>query len=324
MATKNTEENKVRAQVNDHTGFSAGVLSHNQRLLKPDGTFNIDVRGLPWFRPSDAFEHLIKMSWPRFIFYVMTTYVAVNTVFAFIYFLIGVENLTNSTGETHWLKFLDAFFFSSQSLTTVGYGRVAPVGIAASTVAALESMLGLLGFALATGLLYGRFSRPNAKLLHSKNILISPYKDGKALVFRIANKRESQLVEVEVRVTMKRNAIENGKEVRQFIPLLIENPRQNMFPLSWAIIHYINESSPLWGKSIDDLVADDVEFLIYFKGFDETFSNNVHYRISYKPDELVWGAQFILNFEEEPGRPTVHYLNKLNDYETVELPKAAS
>jgi inward rectifier potassium channel len=111
----------------------------------------------------------------------------------------------------------------------------------------------------------------------------------------------SQLVDVEVRVTMKRNAMENGKEIREFIPLPLENPRLNMFPLTWALVHTINESSPLWGKSPDELIHDDVEFLIYFKGFDETFSNNVHYRLSYKADELIWGAQFTLNFHEISG-----------------------
>src|SRR5436190_19933138 len=99
MATKNTDAGKS-TRVDDSTGFSSKVQSHNQRLLKPDGTFNIEVKGLPWFRPSDAFEHLIKMSWLRFMFIVVTSYIAVNTFFAIIYFLIGTENLTNSLVET--------------------------------------------------------------------------------------------------------------------------------------------------------------------------------------------------------------------------------
>src|SRR5205814_3126962 len=107
------------------------------------------------------------MSWPKFTLLVIASYTIVNTFFAVIYFLIGTQHLTNIEGATTWEKFLDAFFFSAQSLTTVGYGRVAPIGIAASSVASIESLVGLLGFALATGLLYGRFSRPTAKIVHS-------------------------------------------------------------------------------------------------------------------------------------------------------------
>jgi len=260
------------------------------------------------------------MSWLKFTLLIFAAYIAVNTIFAVIYYSIGVDELTNTVSKNEWQKFLFAFFFSSQSLTTVGYGRVAPVGIGASSVAALESMIGLLGFALATGLLYGRFSRPNAKLLQSRNILIAPYKKGAALMFRIANMRRTQLVDVDLQITYKRVVIENEKEVRQFSPLHLENHRMNMFPLSWTVIHSITPESPLWGKRLEDFVNEDLEILIYFKGYDETFSNSVHYRLSYKASEMVWGAKFLPNFDEIAGAPTIHYLNKISDYEHVDLP----
>ena len=139
-------------------------------------------------------------------------------------------------------------------------------------------------------------------------------------MFRIANMRESQLVDVDVQVTLKRNIIENGKPVRQFMPLHLVSHHMNMFPLSWTLIHVINEESPLWGKTREDYVADDVEILIYFKGFDEMFSNSVHARMSYQGNELVEGARFILNFEERAGGPTIHYLNRISDYEPAPLP----
>jgi inward rectifier potassium channel len=251
---------------------------------------------------------------------VIVSYLVMNTMFAYLYYLIGVENLTNTSNDTAWHKFMDAFFFSSQSITTVGYGRVAPVGMTTGTVAALESFCGLLGFALVTGLLYARFSRPNAKIIRSRNMLLTPYNNTTALMFRIANMRESQLVDVEVQVTLKRTVIENEKPVRQFVPLHLVSHRMNMFPLSWTLIHVITEESPLWGKIPEDLIAEDAEILIYFKGYDETFSNNVHARMSYTGSELVAGAQFILNFEERSGGPTIHYLNRLNDYKIVPLP----
>jgi inward rectifier potassium channel len=292
---------------------------HHHRLLRPDGTFNVDVRGLPWFRPSEIYQNLIQMSWLRFNLIVIASYIVVNSFFALIYYFIGTENLTSTTSGSVWHEFLDAFFFSAQSLTTVGYGRVAPLGVAVSSVAAFESLVGLMGFALATGLLYGRFSRPNAKLVHSRNVIISPYKSGKALMFRIANQRKSQLVNVDVRVTYKRNVVEGGREVRHFTPLHIENPHMNMFPLSWTVIHAITESSPLFGKTIEDLEKEDFELLVYFSGYDESFSNNVHARVSYKVHEVVWGARFLPDFIDHMDRPTVHDLNKINDYEPAEL-----
>lgn len=211
-------------------------------------------------------------------------------------------------------------FFSAQSLTTVGYGRVAPVGIPQSLVAAIESMVGLLGFALATGLLYGRFSKATAKIIHSKNILISPYQDGIGLMFRIANIRETQLVEVEVQVTISKIMTENDKEIRRFYPLELERSKISMFPLSWVIVHPINESSLLFGKTSEDLYKEDMELLVYFKAYDQTFSQNVHYRISYRAEDLVWGAKFTINFQSQADGPTLHYLDRIGEFEKVQLP----
>lgn len=294
---------------------------HHHRLLKPDGTFNVEVRGLPWFRPSEIYQNLIQMSWMKFNLIVVAAYIVLNSIFALIYFLIGTEHLTNTIAGNAWHRFLDAFFFSSQSLTTVGYGRVAPHSTLASAVAAFESLVGLMSFALATGLLYGRFSRPNAKLIHSRNVIIAPYKGGKALMFRIANQRKSQLVSVEVKVTYKRNAMEDGKEVRHFFPLHIENAHMNMFPLTWTVIHPINHDSPLYGKKAEDFDKEDFELLVYFSGYDETFSNSVHARVSYKFTELIYGAKFLPNFFEEIGKPTLHDLTKISDCGPAELPE---
>jgi inward rectifier potassium channel len=303
-----------------NTGFSTKVQTRNQRSIRSDGSFNIENRGLKGLQPGDIYLHLITMSWSRFSLIVLTTYLLVNTVFAIIYFAIGTEYLTNIDSSTNWRRFLDTFFFSAQSLTTVGYGRVAPVGIPQSLVAAIESMVGLLGFALATGLLYGRFSKATAKIIHSKNILISPYQNGTGLMFRIANIRETQLVEVEVQVTISKIMIENEKEIRRFYPIELERSKISMFPLSWVIVHPINESSLLYGKSQEDLEREDMEVLVYFKAYDETFSQNVHYRISYRAEDLIWGAKFRINFQSQSDGPTLHFLDRIGEYEMVQLP----
>jgi inward rectifier potassium channel len=311
----------VQHQPDDNTGLSTRVQSRNQRSIRDDGSFNIEHRGLPLAQPSDIYQELITMPWLKFNLLVFSFYAFVNTLFACFYFAIGTQYLTNIEGNTKWEKFLDAFFFSAQSLTTVGYGRVAPVGIPASAIAAVESLVGLLGFALATGLLYGRFSRPSAKIVRSKNMIMAPYKDGVGLMFRIANGRKTQLIDVEVIVTLARIEIEDGKEMRRFYPLELERSRIAMFPMAWTIVHPITGESPIYGKSQHDLQKEDTELLVSFKAYDDTFSNLVHTRISYKYSDLVWGAKFVMMFEQREDGSTLHYLNKISDFDRVDLPK---
>ncbi|MCY7409013.1 MAG: transporter [Chitinophagales bacterium] len=320
MENNSTPSAAVKLKEDDNTGLSTKVQSRNQRSIREDGSFNIEHVGLPFVEPSDIFQSLITMSWKKFNLLVFLTYLLVNTIFAIIYFFIGGIYFTNTDMSTPWRTFLDEFFFSAQSLTTVGYGRVAPIGIFASAVAAFESMVGLLGFALATGLLYGRFSRPKAKVVSSKNILMSPYKEGRALMFRIANGRKTQLIEAEVSVTLSKIAIEKGTEIRRFYPLELERKFVSMFPTAWVVVHPIDELSPLYNKTKDDFIKEDMEVLIAFKAYDETFSNNVHHRISYRAEDLVWGAKFIINYEQKPDGKTVHYINKVSDFSLNDLP----
>ncbi len=319
----NTRKATAIKEDND-TGLSTNAQARNQRAIAANGSFNIEYRGLNWFRPGDLYLELINMPLLKFCIIVFIAFVVANSIFAIGYFLIGVEHLTAYEGHSKLEEFLHAFFFSAQSLTTVGYGRIAPVGIVISFVATFESMLGILTFALATGLLYGRFSRPNARLLHSKNLLMAPYKEGMGLMFRIANGRKTQLAEVEVQVTLSKATIEKGKAVRRFYPLDLERSKVGMFPLSWTIVHPVTPESLLYGYTKEMMEAEDMELLVFFKAYDETFSQNVHYRISYRASELVWGAKFIINFESQQDGPTIHYLDRISDYEQVDLPQQSS
>ncbi|MGB3077423.1 MAG: ion channel, partial [Chitinophagales bacterium] len=290
---------KPSAKEDNDTGLSTKVQARNQRAIKNDGSFNIEYRGLNWFRPSDIYLELITMPLMKFNIIVFIAFITANSIFAFVYFLIGVQHLTAYEGHTKLDEFLHAFFFSAQSLTTVGYGRIAPVGTFISFVATFESMMGILTFALATGLLYGRFSKPNAKLVHSKNMLMSPYKEGMGLMFRIANGRKTQLAEVEVQVTLSKIIVEKGKDVRRFYPLDLERSKVGMFPLSWTVVHPVTPDSLLFGHTKEMMEDEDVELMVFFKAYDETFSQNVHYRISYRASDLIWGAKFIINFESQ-------------------------
>ena len=225
-------------------------------------------------------------------------------------------------GKTTLEHFAEAFFFSSQTITTLGYRRISPVGFWASAVAALESMLGIMGFALITGLLYGRFSRPTAKLIYSEKSLIGPYQCAAAWMFRLANVRSNQLIEVEMQVTYSRiEQLENGKKVRRFYALKLERSKVNFLALSWTIVHPIDADSPLYGTTPEEFRDSDSEFIILIKAFDDTYSQTVHTHSSYRYNEITWGAKFLPMFEEANNDKNVRLnLNHISRCERAELP----
>ena len=174
-------------------GFGSKISATREKFIRDDGNFNIRKTGLPFWKTFNLYHYLITISWAKFLLWVFLFFVTINLFFATVYMLIGFEQLSIYTiGASTKRMFADAFFFSAQTLSTVGYGRIAPIGVLSSTAAAIEAMLGLLMFALATGVLYGRFSRPKIYLLKSENAIIAPFKDGTALMFRIANSKNNQ------------------------------------------------------------------------------------------------------------------------------------
>ncbi|HLG02361.1 MAG TPA: ion channel [Bacteroidia bacterium] len=292
------------------------------RSMNKDGSFNVERTGEPAFRPYEIYHALITMSWKRFILLILCGYFIVNVLFAAVYYAIGVEHLTGmDRGLDEFHKFMEAFFFSSQTLTTVGFGRIAPLGMAASSVAAIESMLGVLGFALATGLLYGRFSRPKAKLLFSNYAIIAPYRGGAGLMFRVANLRRSQLIEIEVEITLA--YFEKGAVIRSFLPLLLERRKINLFPLSWTIVHPIDANSPLYNISESELKEMKTEVIVLLKAFDESFSQIVYSRTSFHAHEILYAKKFLpMFFVQSNGQSQLNF--KLIDaMESAALPVIA-
>ncbi len=301
-------------------GFGAKAANQSKRLINKDGSFNVEKRGMPFLESLSFYHSLISMSWIKFNLIILAGYIAVNLFFAALYMMTGLEHLHGLTGSTLADKFLQAFFFSGQTFTTVGYGIIYPEGFAANVVAFVESMAGLLGFAMATGLLYGRFSRPNAKIIFSRKAIVAPYKDITALEFRITNARKNQLIETSIQVILSLNESEGGKVSRKFHELKLERPAVTFFSLTWTIVHPIDETSPMYGMNYKDLVDSDAELLILLKGFDDTFSQTVHTRFSYKFDEIVWGARFENIFIDSDNEITVVDINKLHDYTNADLP----
>jgi inward rectifier potassium channel len=271
----------------------------NIRFINRDGTFNVRRKGMPWFRPYDLYHKLITMSWPKFLFLVFLGYMITNFLFTFLYLMVGLDHLAGVEGITPGEQFMDAFFFSSQTVTTLGYGRISPVGLPANILAAIESSIGLLGFAMATGLMYGRFSRPNARLVFSETALVAPYRGGTGFMFRLANQRSSQLIELEVQVVLTMLDPKTGRKKYHQLPLELE--KINFLALSWTVVHPIDAESPLWEMSEAALAAVDAEFLILIKAFDDTFSQTIYSRSSYRFSEVEFGKAFesMISWENE-------------------------
>lgn len=299
-------------------GFGTKPTVNNQRIMNRDGSSNIRRTGLKFFRTTDTYDKLIKLSWTKFGLLILVSYILINMIFASAYLYLGIENIEGAQGKTSTEHFWDAFFFSAQTISTVGYGHLSPKGMPTSLLAAFESMLGLLAFALATGLLYGRFSKPSAKIKFSKSMIMAPYQDGKGLMFRLANYRNNQLIDIEVEVLLSVNALRDGKMARQFYNLELERNNINMLTLSWTVVHPVTEKSPLSGLTPQDLDDGDAEFLILLKAFDDTFSQTVHSRTSYQYEEIVWDVKFKSIIEPDSKGILTLNMAGLSDYEKVE------
>jgi inward rectifier potassium channel len=305
-------------------GFGTQVNDHDTRLLNRDGSFNVKRSGGSFWSRLNIFNRLMVCSWQRFFLLVISFYLILNFIFAGIYEIVGIENLQGADLTSRGSRFMDAFFFSSQTLTTVGYGRIAPIGFWASSVAAIESLLGLLIFALATSLLYGRFSRPVARILYSDKAIIAPYLDVTGFMFRIVNERANQLIDLQVEVAMSiLEKLPNGKDVRRYYVLKLERNRVNFFPTNWTIVHPVTQESPLFGLSKEELLSRDAEILILIRATEDTFNQTVHSRISYHARELVFGAKFksMVADRDSSGLSDLD-LTKLSDIEEVVLVSA--
>lgn len=271
-------------------GFGKNITTEG-RMMNADGSFNSRRQSIT--AGDNIYYHLIRMSWTRFFLLVFASYLLINAVFALCYCLLGISHLQGIVPGSFLHDFTEAYFFSTQTLTTVGYGRINPLGISANVVASLESFIGLLAFALISGILYGRFSRPLAKIVFSEKLLVSPYRDGQALMFRLANARKSELLETEVKMVIAINQPDDdGHLIRRFFPLELEFNKISFFPLSWTIVHALTDKSPVYGFTDKDLIEAKAEFLILVSGVDETNQQTLHARRSYTTDELMWNARF--------------------------------
>jgi inward rectifier potassium channel len=295
-------------------GLTTKFSGDLRRTINADGSFNVKRSGLRW-RDANPYLMLIDTTWPRFLLLVVAGFLAVNMIFAWLYLMIGIQNLKGL--ESDMGAFANAFFFSVHTLTTVGYGNVYPQGAWANAISSLEAATGLMVFAIATGLLYGRFSRPSARIVYSRNAIVAPYQDGTSLQFRVTNARRNVLMNVEARVLLMTVDRVDGELRRSFIDLPLERRTVYFFALTWTIVHPIDSASPFFGKTREDLANISAEILVLLQAFDDTFSQEVHSRYSYRHDEFVWGAKFTPSFKVDTKGDLVVEVDRIDEMKLV-------
>jgi inward rectifier potassium channel len=302
LAPRRTPEEVARDR---DLGFGSVVSRESrQRLLNRDGSFNVVRSGLGLLGSFAPYQHALTVSWGGFLGAFALLYVAINLLFALAYLACGPQALQGAGAEMLGGRFSQAFFFSIQTFATIGYGQMAPNGLAANLVVTVEALVGLIYQALATGLLFARFARPTASILFSHRAVVAPYNGGRGLMFRIVNRRRSEIIELEAQVlysSLEPDA--RGGTVRRYRPLPLERNKVTFFPLAWTIVHPIDEASPLAQVTAEDLERTQAEILVLLSGIDETFEQIVHTRSSYRANEVVWNARFQSMFLGTDSRP---------------------
>lgn len=298
-------------------GFGSVVTGQSrERLLNIDGTFNVQRTGMSLLTSLNLYHALLSMKWRTFLLLVLLLYFVSNIVFGSMYASFGSSSLVDTSAEPTASLFVRGFFFSVQTFATIGYGTIHPVGIIPNLLVTIESYYSLLANALITGVVFARFARPTARVLFSRVAVIAPYRGIEGLMFRLVNGRSNQLIEVEVKVLFARFVDQNGNAVRRFDFLKLERSTVTFFPLSWTVVHPINDESPLKDLTQRDLKRTDAELLILLTATDETFSQTVHARSSYKPEEIRCGHKFVSIYNHvEDGEPISIDIRKLSKTE---------
>jgi len=309
-----------RLKANNDTGFGTSTTNVGGRFVNKDGSFNLKKEGMPIWERYSVFHGMLTMPRWKFIMIIAIFFVVVNIFFSLFYYMIGPGEFQGIIAKTPWQKWKELFFFSTETFTTVGYGRVNPVGDWANTLSSIESISGFLSLAVFTGLVYGRFSKPESFLIFSNHALISPYQDKSGLMFRFASYKDNHvLTDVEVKVTMGLQLTEDGNTEFKFYSLDLERRRVDSLPMNFTVVHPIDEQSPLYGLGPEEMKNADLELYVLIRGFDDVYSNIVLQRTSYTFEEIKFNAKFVPMYREsEDKNTTILELHKLNEF--IETP----
>ena len=311
----------TKAKADKNTGFGTNASSYGGRFVNKNGKANVEKRGMHVLQRISWYHTMIGMPGWKFILIILSFYVVINFLFASVYYGIGIEHLNGiSNLDSEWVKFGQAYFFSAQTFTTVGYGHISPSGFLTSALSAAEALIGLLSFAIATGLFFGRFSKPTAFLKFSHNAIIAPYGDSTGLMIRISPFKNTNFTDAEAKITLGMSVEENGERINKFFSLELEMDKINALTLSWTLVHPITEDSPLYKFTEVDFKNTTGEILVFIKTFDDMFSNTVAIRTSYTFDEVIYGAKFEpMYIRSTDNDRTILNLDQLNVFNKVDL-----
>jgi inward rectifier potassium channel len=256
------------------------------------GRTEVTKLGIDRFSWQDAYHAILSLSWPKFFAGAVVTYLLANLGFASAYFL-GNHAITNAT------SFIDCFFFSVETLATVGYGEMSPASFYGHCVATVEIITGMMSVAVVTGLVFARFSKPTSRILFSRVAVITPYEGVPTLMLRVANQRRSYILEATASVVLIREEESvDGHSLRRFHELKLDRARSPMFALSWQIMHVIDETSPLYGVTAQAIEDGDMRLTVTISGVDETFAATITARYSYSHEDILFDRRFVDIFSE--------------------------
>ena len=301
-------------------GFGAKVVEQSTlRLLNRDGSFNVLRDGLSFWESVHLYRTLLRTSWWNFILILFGGFIGANLFFGLLYALAGQGALTGAGASSTAERFLSAFFFSVHTITTVGFGHIAPQNLMADVLVTLEAFFGLSGFALVAGLIFARFEQPHAKILFSDKAVVGAHGEFRGFKLRMANGGQNELLAVQIRILLCMTETIDGIRRRKFHQLVPDRRKTALFPLDWTVVHTISQDSPLYNMTENDLREGNAEFLVLVNAIDDTSSQPVHARSSYKWQEVVWGAQFCDMYRTtRDGRMSVD-LRRLHDIEETQI-----
>ena len=293
-----------------------GVEARAPRLIARETADEVLAVGLRRPLLGDLYHRTLRLGWASFLAAVFLLYIAANVLFALLY-MADSEGIANARPGSFW----DAFFFSVETLATVGYGQMYPATLYANLVMTVETALGILFVAIATGLVFARFSRPTARILFSRVAVIGPYNERPVLSFRLANQRRNQILEAEVAATLLRDEeTAEGTHIRRFYDLKLARDRSPVFAMTFTVMHEIDHDSPLYGADAASLADQNAELVVTASGLDETIAQRVNARTSYLPDEILWGRRFVdVSGWTEDGRRIIDY-RRFHDTLSVDGP----
>jgi len=270
-------------------GFES--ITTNQRLINHDGSSNIRRRGINRFAAHNFYHSLVTMPVWSFLLVIVGFFILINVLFGTIYYFVGVEDI-GVVPDMNYRPWVKMFFLSAQTITSTGYGQIEPVSFWINVISSTEALIGLMFFAIMTGVLYGRFSKPTAKLTYSKNAIITPFKDLTSLNIRIVNSKISQLIEVEAQLIVSLLVNNGNKLERIFLPVKLVNDKVAILATIWNVMHVIDKNSPFYNMNEEEMKKSDVELIYMIKAIDDTYGQEVHTRTSYKWYEVIHSAKF--------------------------------